>query len=148
MVPVLGAIPDLINASISVLRGDWVGAGLSIVAAVPGVGDVVGGAKIAYKGAKIAKSNQKLAKIAKSAKSEQNFGSVVFKQNKPTILNDTSTTAIKTKSISNADTLTKHKTEVYRIERKNVVGGDPKISVKKETYELDIRDTSQNTIIK
>lgn len=146
MVPVLGAIPDLINASISVLRGDWVDAGLSIVAAVPGVGDVVGGAKIAYKGAKIAKSNQKLAKIAKSAKSEQNFGSVVFKQNKPTILNDTSTTAIKTKSISNADTLTKHKTEVYRIERKNVVGGDPKISVKKETYELDIRDTSQNTI--
>lgn len=56
MVPVLGAIPDLINASISVLRGDWVGAGLSIVAAVPSVGDVVGGAKIAYKGAKMAKA--------------------------------------------------------------------------------------------
>ena len=55
MVPVLGAIPDLINASISVLRGDWIGAGLSIVAAVPGVGDVVGGAKIAYKGAKMTK---------------------------------------------------------------------------------------------
>lgn len=63
MVPVLGAIPDLINASISVLRGDWVGAGLSIVAAMPGVGDVVGGAKIAYKGAKIAKSTQKSSKV-------------------------------------------------------------------------------------
>ena len=68
MVPVLGAIPDLINASISVLRGDWVGAGLSIVAAVPGVGDVVGGAKIAYKGAKIAgKVSTKSAKAANAA---------------------------------------------------------------------------------
>ena len=65
MVPVLGAIPDLINASISVLRGDWVGAGLSIVAAVPGVGDVVGGAKIAYKGAKIANNVSKVNKTAK-----------------------------------------------------------------------------------
>lgn len=62
LVPVLGAIPDLINASISVLRGDWVGAGLSIVAAVPGVGDVVGGAKIAYKGAKIASKSTKITK--------------------------------------------------------------------------------------
>lgn len=62
MVPVLGAIPDLINASISVLRGDWVGAGLSIVAAVPGAGDVVGGAKIAYKGAKIASKSTKITK--------------------------------------------------------------------------------------
>lgn len=56
MAPGVGAIPDLMNAAISVLRGDWVGAGLSIVAAVPGVGDVVGGAKIAYRGAKIAKN--------------------------------------------------------------------------------------------
>lgn len=64
MVPVLGAVPDLINASISVLRGDWVGAGLSIVAAVPGVGDVVGGAKIAYKGAKIATKSTKVNKVA------------------------------------------------------------------------------------
>ncbi len=54
MVPVAGAIPDLMNAAISAIRGDWVGAGLSIVAAVPGIGDVAGGAKVAYKGAKIA----------------------------------------------------------------------------------------------
>lgn len=70
MVPVLGAVPDLINASISVLRGDWVGAGFSIVAAVPGVGDVVGGAKIAYKGAKIAKNVSKVNKIVKLADTE------------------------------------------------------------------------------
>lgn len=78
MVPVLGAIPDLINASISVLRGDWVGAGLSIVAAVPGVGDVVGGAKIAYKGAKIAgKATAKSVKTGKVvAKSHSNVVSI------------------------------------------------------------------------
>lgn len=75
MVPVLGAIPDLINASISVLRGDWVGAGLSIVAAVPGVGDVVGGAKIAYKGAKIASKSTKITKaksVTKTTKAYSN----------------------------------------------------------------------------
>ena len=55
MVPLWGAVADLLNASISVLRGDWVGAGLSLVSAVPGVGDAVGGAKLAYKGAKFAK---------------------------------------------------------------------------------------------
>ena len=62
MIPLLGAVPDLLNASISALRGDWVGAGLSVVAAVPGVGDVVGGAKIAYKGAKIASKSTKAVK--------------------------------------------------------------------------------------
>lgn len=75
MVPVLGAIPDLINASISVLRGDWVGAGLSIVAAVPGVGDFVGGAKIAYKGAKIASKSTKITKaksVTKTTKAHSN----------------------------------------------------------------------------
>lgn len=75
MVPVLGAIPDLINASISVLRGDWVGAGLSIVAAVPGAGDVVGGAKIAYKGAKIASKSTKITKaksVTKTIKAHSN----------------------------------------------------------------------------
>ena len=65
MVPLFGAIPDIINASISVLRGDWVGAGLSIVAAVPGVGDAVGGAKIAYKGAKSAGALQKISTAVK-----------------------------------------------------------------------------------
>lgn len=68
MAPGVGAIPDLMNAAISVLRGDWVGAGLSIVAAVPGVGDVVGGAKIAYRGAKIAgKASAASAKAGKAA---------------------------------------------------------------------------------
>lgn len=79
MVPVLGAIPDLINASISVLRGDWIGAGLSIVAAVPGVGDVVGGAKIAYKGAKIASKSTKITKaksVPKTTKIHSNSSQI------------------------------------------------------------------------
>ena len=119
MAPGIGAIPDLLNAAVSVLRGDWVGAGVSIVAAVPGVGDVVGGAKIAYRGAKMAKSTQK-----------------VVKNPKTTIA----------KPVSGAKTTTKHKTDVYRIERKKVVGRNDRISVRKETYEVEIRDSSSGVI--
>ena len=68
-IPVIGAVPDLFNACISVARGDWVGAGLSVAAAVPGVGDVVGGAKIAYKAAKAAK-NYNATKIIKNTYEE------------------------------------------------------------------------------
>lgn len=65
MAPGVGAVPDLLNAAISVVRGDWLGAGLSVVAAVPGVGDVVGGAKIAYRGAKIATKSANATKNAR-----------------------------------------------------------------------------------
>lgn len=79
MAPGVGAIPDLMNAAISVLRGDWVGAGLSIVAAVPGVGDVVGGAKIAYRGAHIAKNAQEAnAAVRKFDKIKQQSKPVVM----------------------------------------------------------------------
>lgn len=63
MVPLAGAVPDLVNAAISAARGDYVGAGLSLLSAVPLVGDVAGGAKLAYKGVKAAK----LAKGIKAA---------------------------------------------------------------------------------
>lgn len=65
MVPGVGAVPDLLNAAISVMRGDWGGAGLSVVAAVPLVGDAIVGAKIAYRGAKTAGVMQKISKAAK-----------------------------------------------------------------------------------
>ena len=39
LAPGVGAIPDLLNASISALRGDWGAAGLSVLAAVPVIGD-------------------------------------------------------------------------------------------------------------
>jgi hypothetical protein len=62
MVPLAGAVPDLLNAAISACRGNWLDAGISLLAAVPGAGDVVGGAKIAKDGVKLAKATQKTAK--------------------------------------------------------------------------------------
>lgn len=57
--PGVGAIPDLLNAGISALRGNWTEAGLSVLAAVPIIGDVAAGAKMAKRGMKIAKMAKK-----------------------------------------------------------------------------------------
>ena len=65
MVPVLGAAPDLLNAAVSALRGNWLDAGMSLIAAVPGVGDAVGGAKIVKNGVKIAQKT-KMVKVEKT----------------------------------------------------------------------------------
>jgi len=51
MIPIAGNFIDLANAGISVLRGDLVGAGLRVGAAVPGLGQAVTGAKLAAQGA-------------------------------------------------------------------------------------------------
>lgn len=59
LVPGVGAIPDLLNASISALRGDWGAAGLSVLAAVPVIGDAATAAKFAQKGVKAAKATKK-----------------------------------------------------------------------------------------
>ena len=48
-IPVLGAIPDGINAVIYAAEGDWTNAGISVVAMVPVFGD---GAKVVVKGGK------------------------------------------------------------------------------------------------
>ena len=66
-VPGFGAIPDLANAAISALRGNWADAGLSILAAVPAVGDAAAAAKLAKKGMKAAKK-AKAAKVGKTMK--------------------------------------------------------------------------------
>lgn len=58
-VPGFGAIPDLTNAAISALRGNWTEAGLSVLAAVPIIGDAAAGAKMANRGINIAKMAQK-----------------------------------------------------------------------------------------
>lgn len=70
LAPGVGAIPDLLNASISALRGDWGAAGLSILAAVPVIGDAATAAKFAQKGVKAAKA----AKKAEMAKTTTNIG--------------------------------------------------------------------------
>jgi hypothetical protein len=51
-IPGLGAIPDLLNAGISAARGNWTDAGLSALAAVPGIGDAAAAAKLANRAAK------------------------------------------------------------------------------------------------
>lgn len=56
MVPGAGAVPDLLNAAISLAQGDFIGAALSAVSAVPGVGDAAGAAKIAKNGEKYAQA--------------------------------------------------------------------------------------------
>lgn len=57
--PGVGAFADLTNAAIYAFRGDMVNAGLSLVAAVPGVGDAASGAKLVGKGMKMAKAAEK-----------------------------------------------------------------------------------------
>lgn len=74
-IPGLGAIPDLTNAAISALRGNWADAGLSVLAAVPIIGDAAAGVKIAKKGVKIAKNAKKAKPIAKIAKNQKNTSS-------------------------------------------------------------------------
>ena len=64
-IPGAGAIPDLLNAAIYAARGDMANAGLSVLAAVPGIGDAAAGAKIAVKGVKAAKKAGKLGDAAK-----------------------------------------------------------------------------------
>ncbi len=70
--PILGAVPDLINAGISFARGDFVGGGMSLIAAIPIVGDAVGVAKTAVKGTKMVtkamKYMSKAEKLIKYAK--------------------------------------------------------------------------------
>ncbi len=62
MFPGLGAVPDLLNACISACRGDWANAGLCLFAAIPGIGDAAGAAKLIKNGAKIAQKSKKAQK--------------------------------------------------------------------------------------
>ncbi len=60
-IPGLGAIPDLTNAAISALRGNWAEAGMSVLAAVPVIGDAAAAVKIAKRGEHIAKLAKRCA---------------------------------------------------------------------------------------
>lgn len=74
--PGVGAIPDLLNAAISACRGNWAEAGLSVLAAVPGIGDAAAGVKLANRGLKIAKVGQKVEKTADMAKGANKIAKV------------------------------------------------------------------------
>lgn len=64
-VPGFGAIPDLLNAGISALRGNWNEAGMSLLAALPVIGDAAAAAKLAQKGIKAAKTTKALESTSK-----------------------------------------------------------------------------------
>ena len=69
--PVVGAIPDAVSAGISIYQGDWVGAGLSVAAIAPFVGDAAAAgkiAKIALIGDRAIGAYGKLRKILKTSK--------------------------------------------------------------------------------
>lgn len=76
LAPGVGAIPDLLNASISAIRGDWAAAGLSVLAAVPVIGDAATAAKFAQKGVKAAKAVKKTGMATKTTNIGQPFGTL------------------------------------------------------------------------
>ena len=79
LAPGVGAIPDLLNASISALRGDWGAAGLSVLAAVPVIGDAATAAKFAQKGMKTAKAAKKAEMATTTTNIGQPFGTLTAK---------------------------------------------------------------------
>ena len=72
-IPVFGAFFDLANAAISLARGDYLGAGLSLLAAIPGIGDACAAAKAVVKG------TTTVTKVIKGAKTAT-IGLKAFKQ--------------------------------------------------------------------
>ena len=68
MIPAVGNIADLANAGISVGRGDYTGAALSMAAAIPGAGLVAGGAKLAKRAIGVAKTVDKTTDVARAMK--------------------------------------------------------------------------------
>lgn len=75
-IPGVGAVPDLLNAAIYAARGDMANAGMSVLAAVPGIGDAAAGAKIAVKGVKAAKKAEMAADVAKRQKTLTNISKI------------------------------------------------------------------------
>ncbi len=74
MFPGLGIVPDAINTGLYALRGDWVNAGLSATAMIPGIGQGATGAKYAYKAGKAVKQSKNNAqKASKAAKRQRNL---------------------------------------------------------------------------
>ncbi len=62
LIPVIGEAADIISAGISLARGDYVGAGLSLLSAIPFVGYAGSAGKAARYGAKMAEASGKAAR--------------------------------------------------------------------------------------
>lgn len=66
-IPVLGAVPDGLDAGLYLIQGDKKNAALSAIAAVPGAGDLAAGVRAGVKGAEIVKAASQSEKAAKAA---------------------------------------------------------------------------------
>ena len=64
LIPVVGEVADIASAAISIVRGDYVGAGLSLLSAFPFVGYAGTAGKAARYGAKMAEASGKAGKEA------------------------------------------------------------------------------------
>lgn len=64
LIPVVGEVADIASAAVSLVRGDYVGAGLSLLSAIPFVGYAGTAGKAARYGAKMAEASGKAGKEA------------------------------------------------------------------------------------
>lgn len=119
--PGLGAVPDLLNAAISACRGNWAEAGLSVLAAVPLVGDVAAGAKLANRGVKMAKAAQKVDKTAEVGKDLQKVAKVEDASKQATKAGDA------TKQVSKAESKPADLTEYQKAKQDRLIDESPNV---------------------
>lgn len=80
LIPVVGEAADIISAGISLARGDYVGAGLSLLSAIPFVGYAGTAGKATRYGAKMAEASGKVGKEAAEKKAKN--GAKILKPRK------------------------------------------------------------------
>ncbi|WPO00213.1 GH-E family nuclease [Pseudomonas sp. MUP55] len=85
LIPVVGEVADIASGIISLARGDYVGAGLSLLSAIPFVGYAGTAGKATRYGAKMAEASGKAAKevVDKSAKKTDEAAELLAKKTNP-----------------------------------------------------------------
>jgi RHS repeat-associated protein len=69
-VPYVGAVADVVNAGIYAARGDYIGAGFSLAAAVPGIGDFAAAGRAVHSVAQVSRFTHTAAPIISAARVE------------------------------------------------------------------------------
>ncbi|WP_434766095.1 hypothetical protein [Pseudomonas triticicola] len=83
LIPVVGEVADIASGIISLFRGDYVGAGLSLLSAIPFVGYAGTAGKVARYGTKMTAASGNAGKeVAKGAGKKTNDGAKIFKPKK------------------------------------------------------------------
>lgn len=83
LIPGLGEIADLANAEISLARGDYAGAALSLAACIPFAGWGAKGAKLGMKAHKAVTKGKKVAKATENATSATKKAKAIVKNKSP-----------------------------------------------------------------